>query len=138
MSQENVEIVRRATEAYNRRDFAESIRWVDPEVEWDMSRIEVPEAEVYRGYDGLRTFSQRWDESWESVTVAPEEFIDAGNKVISVVHQVGRGKASGVEVDQRFAQLWTLRDGKIIRMEMYRDREAALEAAGLSEQDTHR
>jgi len=50
-----------------------------------------------------------------------------------VIRHVGRGKLSGAEVEQRFAQLWTVRDGKIVRMEMYPDREDALEAVGLPE-----
>jgi ketosteroid isomerase-like protein len=133
MSQENVEIVRRATDAYNRRDFEEATRWIDPEIEWDMSKVEVPDPEVYRGFAGLRTFLQLWQESWEWLELEPLEFIEAGDRVVSVVRQLGRGRLSGAEVEQRFGQVWALRDGKIVRMEMYPDREAALEAAGLSE-----
>jgi ketosteroid isomerase-like protein len=130
MSQENVEIVRQATDAYNRGAFEEAIVWMDPEIEWDMSRTEVPDPGVYRGFDGLRTFQSSWDESWASVELEPQEFIEAGDQVVSVVRQLGRGRLSGAEVEQRFAQLWTLRDGKIVRMEMHPTREAALKAAG--------
>jgi ketosteroid isomerase-like protein len=130
MSQENVEIVRQATDAYNRGALEEAFVWMDPEVEWDMSGVDVPDPGVYRGFDGLRSFQDSWDESWAAQELEPQEFIEAGDKVVSVVRQLGRGRLSGAEVEQRFAQLWTLRDGKIVRMEMHPTRDAALKAAG--------
>jgi uncharacterized protein len=133
MSQENVEIVRQATEAYNREAFEEAIGWMDPEIEWDMSRVQVPDPEVYRGFNGLQAFHSVWKESWEWLELEPQDFIESGDQVVTLIRQVGRGRLSGVEVEQRFAQLWTLRDGKIVRMEMYPDKGAALEAAGLRE-----
>jgi ketosteroid isomerase-like protein len=130
MSRENVEIVRRATEAYNRGDLEVASSFMDTGIEWDMSRVPVPDPAVYRGFEGLQAFSESWEESWAALDLEPQEFIDAGDQVVAVVRQVGRGRLSGVEVEQRFAQLWTLRDRKILRMEMYPNREAALEAAG--------
>jgi ketosteroid isomerase-like protein len=62
-----------------------------------------------------------------------EELIDAGEQVISVVTRHARGRASGVEVERPFALLWTLREGKVIRVVWFLDRAEALEAAGLSE-----
>lgn len=131
MSRENVEIVRRATDAYDRRAFDEVIEWLDPGIEWDMTRVDLPDLDVYRGFDELLTFHEMWEESWEWVQLEPREFIDAGDHVISVVCQRGRGRLSGVEVEQSFGQVWTVRDGKIVRMEMHPTREAALEAVGL-------
>jgi ketosteroid isomerase-like protein len=129
--EDNVEIVRRATAAYDRGAFEEAAGWMDPAIEWDMSRVPVPEPEVYRGLDGLAAFTEVWQESWAALDLDPEEFIDAGDRVVSVVRQAGRGRVSGVEVEQRFAQVWTLRDGRIVRMDMYPDRGAALKAVGL-------
>jgi ketosteroid isomerase-like protein len=130
---DNVEIVRTATEAYMRGAFGEASRWMDPEIEWDMTHVDVPDPEVYRGYEGLMDFERSWAESWETVAIEPLEYIDAGDRVISVLRQTGRGKLSGVEVEQHIVQLWTLRGGKIIRMEMCPSREAALEAAEKAE-----
>lgn len=129
MSRENVEIVRRSTEAYNRGDLEEASSFMDPGIEWDMSRVPVPDPGVYRGFDGLQAFSESWDESWEATDLQPEEFIEVGDQVVAVIRQVGRGRLSGADVEQRFAQLWTLRDGKIVRMEMHPNREAAVAAA---------
>ena len=81
----------------------------------------------------MQAFHESWRESWGSLELEIEELIDAGDEVISVVRQHGRGRLSGAEVEQGFAQVWALRDGKIIRMTMYPDRESALEAAGLRE-----
>jgi ketosteroid isomerase-like protein len=133
MSSENVEIVRKATDAYRRGALEEGATWMDPEIVWDMSRLQVPDAAVYRGFDGLLKFFSLWQESWESLELEPLEFIEAGDQVVTVIRQSGRGRLSGAEVEHRFAQLWTLRDRKIVRMDMYPDREAALEAADTTE-----
>jgi ketosteroid isomerase-like protein len=133
MSSENVEIVRRGTDAYRRGALEEASHWTHPEIVWDMSRLQVPDAGVYRGFEGLLTFFNRWQESWESLELEPLEYIEAGDQVVTVIRQSGRGRLSGAEVEHRFAQLWTLRDGKIVRMVMYPDREAALEAADTTE-----
>jgi ketosteroid isomerase-like protein len=133
MSSENVEIVRKATDAYRRGALEEGAAWMDPEIVWDMSRLQVPDAGVYRGFDGLLTFFNLWQESWESLELEPLEFIEAGDQVVTVIRQSGRGKLSGAEVEHRFAQLWTLRDRRIVRMDMYPDRQAALEAADTTE-----
>jgi ketosteroid isomerase-like protein len=135
VSRQNVEIVRQATDAYNRGDLEEALGWMHPEIEWDMSRVPVPDPGVFRGYAGLMAFHNSWEESFESMELEAEEYLEAGDQVISVVRHVGRGRLSEVEVEQTFAQLWTVRDGKIIRMEMHEDRDAALEAAQLSQQD---
>jgi ketosteroid isomerase-like protein len=56
-----------------------------------------------------------------------------GERVVVILNQRGRSKATGIPVDMRFAQVWTLRDGQAIRMQMYASPEEALEAVGLSE-----
>jgi ketosteroid isomerase-like protein len=126
---ENVEIVRTAAEAYIRGAFEEAIAWMDPEIEWDMTNVPVPDPAVYRGYEGLIAFQTSWDESWESMELEPLEYLAVGDLVVASFRQTGKGKLSGVEVEQQIAQVWTLRDGKLVRMVMYPDRETALEAA---------
>ncbi len=65
--------------------------------------------------------------------MTPEEFIDAGNRVVVRAYFRGRGRGSGLEVDTRFYELYTLRGGKIVRVDEFTGLEEALEAAGLSE-----
>ena len=62
-----------------------------------------------------------------------EEFVDAGDRVVVALHLRGRGRGSGVEIDARFFDVYTIRDGKIVRMDEFTERFAALEAAGLRE-----
>jgi ketosteroid isomerase-like protein len=133
MSQENVELVRKLFEVYNQRSFEENAHLIDPEMDWDMSRAELPDGTSYTGPEEFRHFIEAWEEGFASESMEAQEIIDAGNRVIVVVHHRGRGRASGIEVDQHFAMVWTLRDGRAVRMALYPTRGQALEAAGLSE-----
>jgi ketosteroid isomerase-like protein len=137
MSRENVELVRRLFDVYNERSFAENSELIDPEIVWDVSRVELPDGASYIGRSELRGFAATWEEGFESELVTAQETFDAGDRVVVLVHHRGRGKISGIEVDQTFAMVWTLRDGRAVRMDMYPTRDEALEAAGMSAQDAH-
>jgi ketosteroid isomerase-like protein len=101
---------------------------------WDMSNFHGwPEQQTYEGVDGARSFLQDWTSAWDDWELEVEAFRDAGNKVVCLVRQHGRSKAAGMPVDMSFAQVWTVRDGRQARMDMYSDRAEALEAAGLTE-----
>jgi ketosteroid isomerase-like protein len=130
MSQENVELVRRLFDVYNERSFAENTELIDPEIEWDFSRAELPDGTSYTGHSEFLSFIEAWGEGFQSEHMAAQEIIDAGDRVVVVVHHHARGKLSGIEVEQTFAMLWTLRDGRAVRMAIYPTREEALEAAG--------
>jgi ketosteroid isomerase-like protein len=89
---------------------------------------------VYRGHEGLRIMFREWYEAWEDVEGNLKELIDAGEHVISVQTYGGRGRASGVEVEWTdLAGVWTIRNGKVVRVAWFATRKEALEAAGLSE-----
>jgi ketosteroid isomerase-like protein len=135
MSQENVETVRSIYDAAARRDSERVFALYDPEVVLDNSRLEVVTmGDVYRGYDGLRTFFRDWNEAWESIDYRVEELIDAGGEhVVSVVTRHGRGRVSGAEVDLHVALAWTVRDGKVVHVAWFPTREDALDAVGRSE-----
>src|SRR5262245_16378115 len=137
MSQENVDVVRAAFEALNRRDRETAFSFADPEVVVDATR-RVFNPTTYVGLQGIREWAADLDEIWASFTNEVSEFIDAGDRVVVVGQLRGKGKASGVEVRQGIAGVWTVRDGRIVRVEIgYTDRREALEAMGLSEQDAH-
>ncbi len=134
MSQENVEIVQRLYLAAGRRDADAVLDLYDPEVELATTRIFLGETGgIYHGHDGLRRFFRDWHDAWTDTPYDFDELIDAGDQVISIVTQTGRGRASGVEVDLPMALVWTLRNGKILRVVWFRTRSEALVAAGLSE-----
>ena len=136
MSQENVEIVRRATEAFSEggTDAVVDTFWV-PEIVWDMTPTGIFGFGVYTGYDEVRAFMAEWFSAFEfdGWSMEIEELCDRGDKVLSLVRQVGHGTSSGAKVSVEFAQIFSLRAGKIVRIDNYLDRAAALEAVGLSE-----
>ncbi len=101
---------------------------------WDMSNFHGwPEQQVYEGTDGVAAFLSEWVGAFEDWELELEALHDAGDRVVALVHQRGKSKEAGMPVEMSFAQVWTLRDGKQARMEMYSDRDEALAAAGLSE-----
>jgi ketosteroid isomerase-like protein len=127
MSQESVELIGRLFAALDRQDWEAVLGFFDPEVEWS------PTEGTFRGLEGVITSMVEWLEPWEEHHIDAEEFTEAGDEVLAVVHLTGRGAGSGMEIDQRFFQVYAVRNGKIIRMVEFVTREAALEAAGISE-----
>jgi ketosteroid isomerase-like protein len=133
MSQENVAIVRRLLEVYNERSFGENVELIDPEMIWDFSRAELPDGSSYTGRSEFLGFIEAWEEGFESEHMDAREIIDAGDRIVVTVNHRGHGIASGIEIDQTFAMVWTLRDGRAVRMALFPTREEALEAVGLSD-----
>ena len=131
MSQENVEVVRRSYEAYALGDIEGALAAIDPDVE--VHDHDIPDAGVYRGHEGVFRWQADWDSSWESWRWAPEEFIDAGDRVVAVLRVYAKGRGSGVEIERLDGAVWTVRNGKGIRLDYYGSKAEALEAAGLSE-----
>jgi ketosteroid isomerase-like protein len=125
MSQENVEIVRRFLIV---DDVDEALTCADPGIVWNPIE-ELPT----QGHDAVRASLARWKAEWHDYKVMPEEFDDRGDRVVVTVRLRGRGRGSGVEVDARFYDVYTLRDGKIVRMDQFTERSQALEAVGLAE-----
>jgi steroid delta-isomerase-like uncharacterized protein len=137
MSQENVEIVLQAMDAWNREDIEALIPLSGPDVEF-VSIFAGMEGRTYRGYDGLRRYFADMKDAWAEFHRDIEDVTDAGNnQVLVCFHLHGTARASGVPVDERVTTVFHLRRGRLHRMVVYRDREEALEAAGLSEQDAH-
>jgi ketosteroid isomerase-like protein len=128
MSQEDVEIVRTAIEAWGAGDMDSFCASLDPDMVWD------PVEEVAsQGHAAVRAVLARWRGEWDEYEQTAEEFVDIGDRVLATVHFHGRGRGSGIEIDQRFYEVYTVRDGKVVRMDEYATRAGALEAAGLRE-----
>jgi len=126
MSQENVEIIRKLFAAYARGEVADSL--FDPGLVWNPA-----EETAMAGLEEARASKERWEDGWETLQTEPEEFIDAGDRVLVTVHFAGRGRESGIDVEARLYEVYTLRGGKITRMDEFTDRPEALEAVGLRE-----
>jgi ketosteroid isomerase-like protein len=127
MSKENVEIVRRAYEAFNAGDPETAIALLDPDVEWTLP-AHFPDAETWRGrervVDGLGTLS----DAWESIDVDVHELIDAGDRVVALVHIKGRAALTGLDLGGMGVDghVWTLREGRVVAVRMYGGTEQAL------------
>jgi len=128
VSQENVEVVRLSIDAYKRGDWDDATAYLAPDVVWEVGQ-ELP----LRGPDAVREMWTRWNDGWERLDMDGEEIVDAGDKVLVVMHYRGRGRMSGVAVDQRVFEVHTFRDGKCVSKVDFETRGEALEAAGLSE-----
>lgn len=84
-----------------------------PDVVVDMSaRVFNPKS--YRGYDGLREYRDDLYETWDDVVFEPEEFIEEGEQTLAISRMRGRGRESGIPIDDRAAGIWTIRDGRIV------------------------
>jgi ketosteroid isomerase-like protein len=131
MSDENVEIVRRMWDAFLAADFQTALSFYAPDVEWDGTNL--PDGRIGRGHDAILGHVTRWAEAWNEWTVEVERIVEAGGEeVIVVVRERGRSD-SGLTMDERHAELYTLRDAKVVRRRGFSDPSQALEAAGLSE-----
>jgi len=127
MSQENVDAVRELFIALDNQDWEAALELFDPAVEW------CPTEGSYHGPEGVVRSLAEWLEPWEEHHIEAEEFKGAGDQVLAVIHLTARGAGSGMEIDQRFFQVYAVRGGKITRMAEFVRRDEALEAAGLRE-----
>jgi ketosteroid isomerase-like protein len=128
MSEENVEIVRRAIAAYSREGLDGVLRYYDPEIEWTSTGDYIERA-TYCGHDGLRRYFGTMEDEFEDLRIEPVELIDAGEQVLSSVRLTGRGKASGAAVEMMLISVGALRAGLIYRVRNYPDMAEAFEAA---------
>ena len=131
MSQENVEIVRAAFEAINRGDMDAALKDAAPGFEFDFSRAVGPVHGVF-GRDEVPGVFEEVDEPLESVRREADEFIEAGEHVVTPLTSYHRGR-DGIELRARIAMVWTIHNGAITRITFYQELQEALKAAGLSE-----
>ncbi|TMK23738.1 MAG: nuclear transport factor 2 family protein [Actinobacteria bacterium] len=131
MSQETVEVVSRALEAYSRRDVDTLRALADPDMVLDWSASRGWLADVYRGIDESLRFYEGYFEAFDEIEVRPDRFIEAGDSVVvpNVAYQRGR---DGIEVSARSTLMFTIRNRKLIRVCLYQETEQALRAAGLA------
>jgi ketosteroid isomerase-like protein len=136
MSQENVEVVRNAIAAYNRRDLEAVAALTNPDVEVDWTASRGVEAGVYRGWGKVARFYRSYFETFEEINIEPDCFIEAGDSIVVPNHGHVRGR-DGIEAVARSALVFEVRRGRVARVCLYQETREALEAVGLSEQDAH-
>jgi uncharacterized protein len=141
MAPGNVELIRPIYEEWSRGNWKPSFDVYHPEMEWGWS-------DEFPGLDGV--FEDRrdpnprlrtWLSGWEHWRAEAEDYLEFGNHVVVLAGYYGRGKGSGVEIHQQGAHVFELRDGKVVRLEIFATRERAIEsarAAAALDASTHR
>jgi ketosteroid isomerase-like protein len=120
-----VELVREIVDALNRGDLDEMLASMHPDFEWRPLEAS-PVARVYRGHEQVRRYVEDWLGTFESLRLELEDPTQVADHVVAEVRGHGRGRASGVELESRFCQVWTLRHGTAVAMEEHATREQAL------------
>ena len=135
MSQENVAIVRRVSDAYNRRDVGAMLDELHPEIEWyPWLQVQLGGgATLYRGHQGVRDGIRDGEEAFAEIQAEQSEIRDLGERVIAIGHLRARGKESGAITESALAWIVEFNSGKVIRVREYLDPQEALDAVGLSE-----
>jgi ketosteroid isomerase-like protein len=134
MSQENVEVVRAAVDAYGREGVDGFSDHLTEDIDHRAAEGAIDDPGPIHGKDAVRAYIQDWIDTFDDFKTEAVELIDAGDdKVIAMLHASGRAKLSGIEIDLTYAVVYTIRDGRIARGREYMTRDEALEAAGLSE-----
>ncbi len=132
MSQADIEMLRIGYEAVSRGDWDAPARFAHPEFELQTA-ARVVNPGIYRGTEEVRRFFEDLFAPFEEVVVEPEEFFERGDQIAVFVLTRLRPTGSSAVVENRIGHLWTMRDGKATRLQVFPRREEALEAAGLRE-----
>jgi ketosteroid isomerase-like protein len=128
----NVATLEAVYDAINRADVPAILSLQADDVEWRGPSAFPDLAGPHRGHDGVRAYTRHVSEAWKEFTVRAERFLDLGERVLVLTRERGRGRLSGIEVQsQPTAHLWTLRDGVVVRFQVFWDRDEGLRAAGV-------
>jgi len=133
VSQENVEVVRRAMAAFSERDPEAAARVLHPEIEWEPAGPGGVERTVYRGFEEIAHATEALAEVWGTMRMEEVDVRDLDDSVVWLGRIHLQGSGSGVEIDQEFAQLYLLCDGKVIAVKAFLTWREALKAVGLAE-----
>ena len=133
MSEKNVDLVRKAIEAWNQREPDLWRRFGSPEIEWTPSGPAALERAVYRGYDEVASALGAVWETWEEFHAEESEVRDLGDSVLWLGHVKVRGRTSGVALDQEYAVHSVVRGGKITKLHTFLSWREGVDAAGLAD-----
>jgi len=134
MSQENVDALHRLYGEWAKGNLCALRDIADPAIEWQWSESLASlygGPRVYRGLEEIGAATMEWLEAWDSYWMTAQEFIDAGDRIVVLMTLHGRTAGSDSVTEQGAAALWTVQDGKALRVRYYDDKAEALEAAGL-------
>ena len=132
MSHENVDVVRQAFDAFNRRDVETLVSLSDPDCVWLPFRAQL-EGITYRGHEGVRRFVADMDDDWTGFQVEPLEFREIGAQVVVIGRVTGRGAGSGVDIESEGGFVFGVRGGLVTHITSHSDPRAALASVGLND-----
>jgi uncharacterized protein len=132
MSEENVEALRRIFESFNSGELARILACIDPDFEAEIPAAFSAEPDTYRGHEGVRRYLQSFRDAMSEIRFQPQRFWDAGESVVVDVRLTARGRRTEIPVEQRLAQVWSIRDGRAMAVRTYASIADALAAAGLA------
>jgi ketosteroid isomerase-like protein len=135
LSKQNIELHRRALEAFNARDVEAFIAYVDPSSEYYPVLATLDGVTVYHGHDGVRSWFADFQDVWGEIRVEPEAYFDLGELTILSYVLRARGRQSDVEVTMQFTQVAKWRDNLMVYVKVYTSREEALADLGASEDE---
>ena len=128
--QTGVQLVHEIVEALNRGDVDGMLERMDPDFEWRPLESSPVAGGVYRGHEQVRRYVEDWLGTFDDLRIVLEEPTEIADHVVVEVHGHGRGRASGLQLDNRFCQVWTVRGGAATGMEEYATRALALGELG--------
>ena len=132
MSQENVEVVRTAFQAFADRGLDAMAEFWDPDIDWRAAEGAIDDVGEMHGQVAVRRYMEDWIDTFDDYSVVVEELRDVGDdRVLSIQRVKGRAKLSGAETVLRYAVVSTVRDGKVVRAREYLSVEEALQALGM-------
>jgi ketosteroid isomerase-like protein len=130
VSQDNVELVKRNNEAYNRRDIDAYLDTVSESVSF-RSRFSVMDRRTYQGHDDFRRYFEELDGAWSRYEMKLERAIPVGARVVGLFHLYAVGRESGIPVEEEPGVVFTVEAGKVVEIEAYPTQREALESVGL-------
>jgi len=134
MSQENEEVVRDSWTAFAHSGLDAMAEYWDAEISWRAIEGAPDDVGEIEGRDALRRYYQDWIDTFAGLTVVPSELFEVDDdRLVAAHHATGRARQSGIETELRYAVVYTLREGKIVRGREYGNRQEALKAVGLEE-----
>jgi ketosteroid isomerase-like protein len=133
MSRENVEALRQGFEAFNSGDLARILAFTHSDSEGEVPPEFSAEPDTYRGHDGIRRYFQSFREVMDEIRFEPQRFWDVGDFVAVEMRVTAKGRLTGIPVEQRIAQVWTIRGGQAVGVRNYLSLSQALESVGLCE-----
>jgi ketosteroid isomerase-like protein len=132
MSEENVEIVREIFKAFNSEDIELILALTHTGFELEVPPAISAEPDIYRGHHGMRRYWESFQDAMDEIRIQPERLCVAGEAVVVAMHLTAKGRRTAIAVEQRTAGVWTICDGKVLRVRAYASFPEALKAAGLS------